>query len=231
MKVLFSFLIMLVPLAACSQEHAVVARVGNREIRRDEISCKQDVARTDDAQCRRSEQLNLNRIMMPLLLAEACRLNNIKVTDDDVRAAVPTAARPSTEAFAKGADRARMIVRAVIKVRQGANMAATWEHDLRANDVSMPQFESALRAYPTAGKAEEFLQTDVAATMQQQVIGLYRERLEKKRISELISNRSRREGVALDIARQQFWQNVIRQSNATVSDSTLKLPDMEGFIP
>jgi len=45
-------------------------------------------------------------------------------------------------------------------------------------------FESALRAYPTADKANEFLRRDVGAVMQKQLIDLYREPLQKKKLAE-----------------------------------------------
>lgn len=145
----------------------------------------------------------------------AVERNAVQIADDDVR---------------KAETRYKMIVRAVLSVRQGEDRDTVYRRELESHGVTPEQFNSVLQTIPDVVAAERALRLNVAEESRRQTADQARRRLVVEQLGRIVDATARNQGIPFETAEQRFWSDLVSKTRTEVFDTSLKLPAMAGTL-
>jgi hypothetical protein len=208
---------------ACGAE-GEVARIDGFIVKDADIACPADAS---PEACAAIRQEKFNRLAQPLLVDAAAKIHRISITDAELNqftVKVP-------DAHLRAADeRLKRLARATLLVRRGEDVDAVYLRDLAPHGVTKEQFQGVMTAYPDEATALRALSVDVGAETRRQFNQQARRRLAEQKLSRVVDEQSKQNGVAFEVAAQRFWGAVVDRSDCVVFDESLHLPAMEGVL-
>jgi hypothetical protein len=125
----------------------IVARIEGRAIPHSEIRCPHTMAQ-DARRCLEVENAQLQRILRRRLVDLAASRAGIVLSEKDVLATIPP--QLLDEAVLRAAEkRWKLVARAVLEVRNGANADAVYTEHLETSGITRAELDSALAMYST----------------------------------------------------------------------------------